>query len=539
MSDAPKPESSVKAEPQPAASTAITKRFPGTEDESLLNLESRDRGDTVYRPVSIFAVAALGIAACYATVIIFGALVAAIQREPWLIGGWHAVFPVLALVLAGVAWFEIQSSEGTRTGKRMAGWAAMLSIMVSLGYWAYYGATYIVVRNQAQAYCEEYFDKIKNGKLESAFIMAVAPKSRPKENSGLRDEIEHRFNPEPLQKGRGGGMFNRFKEHLLTHVLIQGGKDVKVEPLGVASWDYKGAVGGYVLRVRYRLAGPELGFEGEVAINSMEPQGKASEGRQWSIALAETSNSRANLINYDDGKLLWLQYAAAVNLNDWQSRLRSMGKPQNIDAYLSTMDAAAREGITADFRRVMPSAAIAMTGTWAGDGWTGLAGSCAATLASETRLPKYAEFTRGDLVQMAPDFWAPALQAKDKMLSPEEVGELAHAAARSVFHTTADMPMGVFEFDPEKMGYWSHEANGVIRFRHHFQLRVRSPSLPQALEGDILSECPESFLETGPKPGGWRVVGVELTNLRTLPQMTPPGQGGGEGPPQIPGMGKQ
>jgi hypothetical protein len=63
--------------------------------------------------------------------------------------------------------------------------------------------------------------------------------------------------------------------------------------------------------------------------------------------------------------------------------------------------------------------------------------------------------------------------------------------------------------------------------------------LPQALEGDIISECPENFLETGPKPGGWRIVGVELTNLRTLPQMTPPGQGGGEGPPQIPGMGKQ
>jgi hypothetical protein len=530
MSDAPKPESSVKTEPQPAPSTAITKRFPGTEDESLLHLESRAGGDVVYRPVSIFAVAAFGIAACYSAFILIGALVSAIQREPLVIGGWHAVFPVLALVLSGVAWFEIQSSEGTRTGKRMAGWAAMLSVMVSLGYWAYYGATYFVVRNQARAYCEEYFEKIKDGKLESAFIMAIAPKSRPKENSGLRDEVERRFNPEPVQKGKGGGLFSRFKEHLLTHVLVQGGKDVKVEPLGVAAWEYKGATGGYAFRLRYRLKGPELGFEGEIAVNSMEPQGKGSEGRQWAISLAESSNSRDNLIYYDEARLLMLQYAAAMNLADWQKRLRSMGKAEHIDAYLSTQDPDAREGILADYLHVMPGTAVAMMGTWSGDAWSGLAGTCAATLASDARLPGYDGFTRGDLVRLAPDFWAPA----------EDAQALALPAARAVFHTTDGMPMGIFEIDPEKMGYWSHEANGVLRFRHHVQMRVRA--LLQSLEGDIITECPESFLQTGPPKKGelsrWRIVGVELTNMRVLPQMTPPGQGGGPGhPPPIPGMG--
>jgi hypothetical protein len=491
-------------------------------------LESRDRGDIVYRPVSIFAIAAFFIAAGYSAYIVIGSVVSIFQRMPWIVGGWSAIFPVLAVVLAGLAWFEIQSSEGTRTGKRMAAWAVMLSIMVSLGYWAYYGATYFVVRNRAQVYCEEFFEKIKEGKLESAFIMALQPKQRPKsENSALRDEIEFRHNPEPLQGGKGGGgLFNMFKEHLITHVLRQGGKEVKVQSLGVVELDYKGPSTGYTVRMRYRLMGPELGFEGLVSLNSTEPQAKDTKGRQWTINMAETSNDlQTNLIPIGEGGyLLGLQRGAATYLTEWQARLRSMGKLDHVEAYLGSIEPAARDEIAKKYRDSQPRAAAAMVGCWASDTWSGLTASCAATFASDTNLPGYDAFTRGTMVQMSSDFWAP--EEKSRLMTLP--------AARAVFHTTAEMPMGVFHIDPKKLGYWSREGSDSIRFRHHFQLRVRS--LLQAIEGDIISECPASFLQTGPKGDGWRVVGLELTNLRALSR--PPGgqEGGAPGMMGMPGM---
>src|SRR5438046_7445940 len=133
MSDAPKNESAVTAEP-PAVSS-VTSQFPGMDTDSALGAAAHDRGDdTVYRPLSSFAVAGFSIAMVYAAIVIIGAIVAAIQRMPWLMGGWSAVLPVVALVLAAVAWLQIQASEGTRSGKRLAVWAATLSVIVSLGY---------------------------------------------------------------------------------------------------------------------------------------------------------------------------------------------------------------------------------------------------------------------------------------------------------------------------------------------------------------------------------------------------------------------
>src|SRR5262249_53140436 len=159
----------------------------------------------------------------YSLVVVGAAIVAAFQRMPLLMGGWTAVFPVVAVVLALIGWMQVQASEGTRTGKQLAVWAITLSIVVSAVYWAYYAATYFVIRRDAQAYCRQFFDKIKEGKLESAFIMTVAPKQRPREDASLRDAIENRYNMDPGQDRPGGGYFNLFKQHLLIHMVRQGG----------------------------------------------------------------------------------------------------------------------------------------------------------------------------------------------------------------------------------------------------------------------------------------------------------------------------
>src|SRR5262245_25283018 len=87
MADAPKPEGSGTTTSSVSGPTAGTVRFPGADEEA-----ARDRGeDIVYRPLSSFAIAAFSIAAIYSAVVVIGAIVAAFQRMPWIIGGWSAV----------------------------------------------------------------------------------------------------------------------------------------------------------------------------------------------------------------------------------------------------------------------------------------------------------------------------------------------------------------------------------------------------------------------------------------------------------------
>lgn len=526
MSDTPKPESAVSTQPSSPAPKSVAPRFPGEDVDPV-----RDRGgDIVYRPLSSFNIAAFGIAAVYTAIVILCAIVAAIERKPLLMGGWSAMFPILAIVLAAVGWFQIQASEGTRTGKSLAIWAITLSIVVSLGYWAYYTATYFVVRGQAYAFCQQYFDKIKEGKLESAFLMTVVPKQRPpREDAGLRDAIEHRFNMEPPGQGRpgGGGYFNIFKEHMLTHVIVQGGKDAEIQPMGVASWEFAGGGGGYVVHARYRVTTPDMTYDALVAVKSTEPQGKEAKGRQWNISLPETTNDAQNhLTPSDEGrKVLALQRSAGKFLREWQARLRTMQQAEHVECYLATLDPAERASVAAAYKKSLTPAAAALSGFAAADGWSGFAAACGATFATEAHLPGYAAFAGGEFVQPAADFWA----------RDEELREKALAGARQLFHTTADFPLGVMHIDPNKIAYWSR-GKDKVQFRHHVQLRTRT--LVPSIEGEILSECPASVLENGPTPDCWRVVGIKLNSLRATSQGAPAsGSGRQPGHPGFGGLG--
>jgi hypothetical protein len=106
-----------------------------------------------------------------------------------------------------------------------------------------------------------------------------------------------------------------------------------------------------------------------------------------------------------------------------------------------------------------------------------------------------------------------------------------------VFHTTADLPMGVLHIDPGKLAFWSRHDD-KLRFRHHALIRVRG--LPTAIEGDIVTECPAQWLNPpGPNPDGWRLIELNVTSRRAVPQSAPPGAGGsGPGQLGVGGMGQ-
>jgi len=261
------------------------------------------------------------------------------------------------------------------------------------------------------------------------------------------------------------------------------------------------------VKERYRISTPQMSYEGAIVVRSAEPHGKEQKGRQWYVALNEMPSDMAGISPTEEGRnMLMLQRSASNFLKDWHERLTTMQTASHVNCYLATLDPAER-----DKARAKIVALVGMTATGGAE-----------KSAIEKCLPGYAAFTRGEFVQLDPGFWAPSDQLRARALP----------ACRQVFHTTTGMPRGMIKTDPNKIGYWS-VSDDRVRIRHTVQFQLLS--LAEIVEAQALLECPESTLDPTKTPN-WRLVGIDLTNVRVQPKMDQPGPGG---PPAFggPGMG--
>jgi hypothetical protein len=524
MADAAKPDIPVTASPPASPLTAVTARFPSGEDAAGVEHIATDRSDVVYRPLSSAAIAGFSLAALYAAVVLIGALVAALERKPWLMGSWSILLPVVAIGLCLAGWFIVQTSEGTRTGRSLAVWGITISIVATIGYWAYYGATYFVISSDAERFCQEWFDKIREEKIESAYLMTLQPRHRPHDDANVRDAIEMRFNPETGQGKPGSGGFSIFKQHLLTHAIRHAGPNANIIRLGVTGWEYSS--GGYLVRQRYRVETPEYSYEAIVSVRSNEGQSKAVRGRQWNVVLQETTNDRSLFKPTPEGqKILMLQGHAAQFLSEWENKLRSPVMLDTVNCYLGTLDPESRVALVDQLKKSLPLSASTIVGDTTGGGWNGLVTACCGPLAIEKQLPGFHDYLRGDLVQLGEKFWLPP-----KVDASQPDAPMVLAEARKLFHGFTDMPMGVLKSDPDRLAFWKIE-NGRVQIRHTVQIHLRS--LPQSLEGEAVMDCDTKMLDTVPRPSDcWKIERINLTVLRAMPQGPPgtqgrqPGQGG-------------
>jgi hypothetical protein len=467
-------------------------------------LLSGEQSDVVYRPLSTAAVAGFCIAALYTVVMVLGAMVSWIGGTPWLVGGWSMLFPVIAAGLCLAGWFTVQTSEGTRTGKSLAVWGLTLALISSVGYWSYYTVTYFLIRHDAEAFCLKWFSKIREGKLEAAFLDTLQPKHRPREDGNLRDAIEMRFNVEAGQGGRpGSSHYTKYKQHLILFALTQGGSDVEITPLGVTSWEY--GSGGYIVRERFRISTPDYRYEGVVTVNSSENQSKQRGDRGWYVALMETTNNPAALMPTEQGqKKLALQRHAATYFQEWYGRLRSPALDDTVQTYFSTLMPIQRQEVIAKYQKAEVPAAAAMALTGVGDGWSALVAVAYGAQLPEKLLPGLRDYLVGSLVQLSPDFWPPDEETRTKDLQE----------ARQLFHGVTDMPMGVLHIDPDRLGTWKME-DGRFKVRHPVEFRLRN--LIPSLEGAAYLECDANVLKVGPDDKCWKITRIDLLSQRTVP----------------------
>jgi hypothetical protein len=238
-----------------------------------------------YQPLSLLALAGFGLAVIYALVVLAGGAIALLGHIPWLMPYWTFLLPIAVLIVCWAARMRILDSEGALSGLAFTTWASRLAVLIAIPYAAYYFAAFLAVRSQAINAANEFFQKIKEDRLEEAFLMSQGPPPKDKDVSQLREDIEARFN-QPMGPGQAGP-FTRFRHESFVRYIEMDPSQTAIVPTGVASWDYttSGDKRGYRLLLTYHIANPLVEFDMNVDTFGRDPKPGESKGRQWQVQL--------------------------------------------------------------------------------------------------------------------------------------------------------------------------------------------------------------------------------------------------------------
>jgi hypothetical protein len=307
----------------------------------------RESNDVGYKRISSFAIAGLVIGALFVVFLLLQILMGFWSRSTVLMPLWLEFLPALGVVLSFLGMRSIRASDGTLAGMRLAKVGLWLSLVAGLGYGSYYGATYLAVRQQADAAVQAWADKLRQGKLNEAFLLTQAPNERRQANPEDERYMENRFNA-PVKGGPPGsvpkgGMLDLFRDNELIYMLRQGGKDTKVIPLGVRSWDEN--TGSHTIRRVYHVETPEATFSLQIAAQGQDDPNSPDKGRAWKIAFMESSVEKDSLKKTQlGGRLDVLRAQGMKFVTDWRKLIMS-GKLEQ--AYAMTLDPKERTAVEA------------------------------------------------------------------------------------------------------------------------------------------------------------------------------------------------
>lgn len=300
----------------------------------------RPNDPTLYRPISGLAIAGFALAALYALLLIIITIAAFRQGSPVLLGSW-SYLPVLSAFLCIIAWVRISRSEGTMAGQGLAWWGIVLSGLFGAAYWGWTLATYLAVSQQADAFAQQWLEKLREGKVSGAFLLSMDPKVRAGTNPDDEAQIEIRFNVTPENPMRGP--LGAFRDSELVRTIRQAGSELKITPLGVSDWDYKN---GYKVKRQYELDAPEGKYVAEIAAQSTDSRDREFAKRQWHVVWTESQLLPERTQVKDEGyRQEYLRFKSREFLNRWGDKLVG---GQVDSAYLDTIEPARRGTVLRD-----------------------------------------------------------------------------------------------------------------------------------------------------------------------------------------------
>src|SRR5262249_1282 len=130
-----------------------------------------------YQPLSSLAIAAIGVASL-TTVWMLATIWAARAAGKPAINHSAFMAALVGIALAVPARIQICRSEGTPRGPKMANVAWWLSVLCAGGYGAFYLATEVAVRQQAEDFTRLWFGKVLKSPPEAAFVYLIEPSLR-------------------------------------------------------------------------------------------------------------------------------------------------------------------------------------------------------------------------------------------------------------------------------------------------------------------------------------------------------------------------
>jgi hypothetical protein len=385
------------------------------------------RPDEVYRPLSLLAILGFCLGVLFAGVISVFAVIALFTRTPF--------FPPLGVflipaVVCGICWLarqNIRQSENTLSGEQLALWGLGLSVVVTVLFAAYYGATYLAVSQQAGVFADRWIEAMKEGNAERAFWYLIEPGQRvsiPQPAAGARDPKVRTILEVKFGGGGKGLSFPEFRRGPLLTVFRQGKTATVLRRIGVTEWTYD--KGSYDVTLRYHLESPEAATDLIVTVSSQEAVPGEEEGRQWYIKSSEKETGLVQPVHFTpvgQKYVLYSQDAAAVAAG-WH-----LGRSDAKTLWLACVPAAQRDTVEEAFKpeNVKKARCASLPGL-SGPGMLAVIGE---PLRNQTTSRRW--FEHGGLLDTT-DFWA---------LTPEVGGDMLRRV-RGLFAAGANETLGMF-----------------------------------------------------------------------------------------------
>jgi hypothetical protein len=427
--------------------------------------------------------------------------------------------PVAGVLCCWIARGQIQRSEGTLSGSALAGWGIGLTLVFGLNYLAYYASTTFAIRQQAREFTQEWLEKLKQRKLDEAFLMMVPQGQRPAEGEDLRSAIEVKFN-RPNTPAGGSGAYTTFTQLDFVRVIAEGGERTEIVPGENVRWEHDQGL--YKVYLDYQVRTEFGTLDLTVAAQGSEPADGVG-GRQWQILKGPTGARWRESTRRGNELLAGMSSAAGFGMN-WAYKLSR----RDLDgAYLDTLPAGRREGQRRGWGKCeLPVPALADP-------------------QARAFLQGRAAFRAGGAVRAdAARFWA------GKEFRQEIVGEVKKIFTPDPEGVPAGEgpppPRAELTIQQVKLPWWGWEE-GMFRVRLAAQVRIPHPPELKAppghprfmVEGELVLETPAAPGEV-PESPAWRVAALELQRGFTASAPTnlgrerPPGPGGAPAPGRPP-----
>jgi hypothetical protein len=450
-----------------------------------------------YRPLATAAVVGFGVAVLYAGFLIVCGLAAWFTGMPLPLNAWLLLVPLGGLIVSAVGWLQIQRSEGTLAGGKLAAWGIGLTLLAGLSHGMYLAGTYIAVGQQAETFAKDWLEDIRQHRLDEAFRKTVAPDERPRNDKGvkLHRELELRFNTGPDGSFRGD--FTTFTNSDIVRLINHGrtaeaGDDVTIRSLGIRSSTAHG--GGYKVEMSFEIRSSQRNVEMVVTAQATEHKEK---GLQWMVDRTATGAQRGMELP-PGARVRELNDSALQFSGDW---VKKLGAGQAVEAYLETLPPGRRSQLVLEHGVVRAADALAPTAP--------LARAQILALPEAVRrqcLPGYGDFREGKLVHAGPDlFWA-----------EEPLRSEISAVAREWFQRPTEVFVPRIRQEKASMPLWDRKGD-TIRFYSGFEGNVFERYIVQ---GAFVAETDARALEESGAPE-WHLAAIELYNGRSMSEMPP------------------